>query len=249
MPAPPFKIDTVTRYTCAPAVELPEPWGYYDFSEATSEPWKVDKTGKLHDLLSINSPVRTTGQVSTYASQLTSASGFASVPETFDAIASPWAFWGWIYLVSPDASGLIFGWAGLYSKSVVQLQYLFDPTLHNLTFRLQTGYYAPPNQAVPLYNLIVFPAVFAPVNRWYFVAASYTPEETIALQVNSARNVTEALRLTAVVGPPHESRTDQFYLGPGAMKIGPAAIYMPDSLTNDELDYLYNGGAGRALTF
>lgn len=237
---------------------IPTPWGYYFTDEVSGSVLRRDATGQGHHLTSIGGtqPTRVEGWATPWAMELTSAMQLRSEIATMDTLADKWAFHAWLYLGTPAASGTLMEY-GVGTKNQIKVRWSWGSPV--LGFRMQAGYYPPPLDVVP-YEVYLPLNYTAPINKWFFIAASYTgPTKTLTspqqfgsliLQVNTTRITIPALALDADTPPTHASLNERFYIGPMAGIIGPIGLWTPmNALSAGNIDDLWNDGNGIGLEF
>lgn len=222
--------------------DLPMPWAYYHFEEDSDTANREDVTGQGHDLTStvLPHPGRVAGLVTPWANELVSASRFETTEATLNTLTDSWAWHSWVYIGTPDADSTLFIF-GAGTQNQIELRQFWDGT--TLSYRLQAGYYAPPDDAVGYYNYILIPGH---ANQWVFLAASFGGE-FLTLQVNSGWLKIPAL---ATDNMAIATITDPFHIGPFTGRLGPVGIWLPDSyLSLDNVDTLWASGEGMGLRF
>lgn len=225
--------------------DLPMPWAYYAFAEGSEEASREDATGQGRHLTStvLPHPSRTTGFVTPWANVFTSPARLQTADATLNTLTQQWAWHQWIYLETPDADNTLFIF-GEGTQNQIELKQFWNGS--SLVYRIQAGYYAPPDDATPYYHHIIVDGLTAPFNQWFFLASSFGGG-LLTLAVNSdVQNipalVTDAMAIASITAP--------FHIGPFTGQVGPVGIWTPNShLSVDDIAYLWAGGAGRGLRF
>lgn len=230
-------------------------WSYLALEEdedAGNE--RFDATVADHHFVFASAPysAQAEGHVHEFSSEFVGTEGLLQSQHelTFDSIVDPWAFVGWLYLGTPADDADLFTWKvpnGHSNKA--KISYTWDGS--TLTFRQQVGYFA--DEETEYANEVSITGLTAPLNQWYFVAAAYRGPSILGhpvnnvmmtLRVNSTSVNIPAPCLDAEVPPIHVDQTRRFEIGPLAGRLGPARIYLNRTLSNADLDVLYNSGAG-----
>lgn len=225
--------------------DLPMPWAYYRFAESSDSASREDATGQGHHLAStvLPNPSRVEGLITPWANELVSASRFETTDATMDSLEDEWSWHGWAHLETPDADNTLFIF-GETTQNQIELRQLWDGV--TLSYRLQAGYYAPPNDFLPYFNHVLVSGLTAPFNRWFFLAASFGGG-LVTLAVDSQVN---SIPILDNAGMDHNSLTQSFIHGPFTGHLGPVGIWTPDNhLSIDNIAELWAGGEGMGLRF
>lgn len=226
--------------------DLPMPWAYYLMSEDSGEADRVDSTGQGHDITATVGPpypARVTGIVTPWANDLASTDRLETADATMNTLVDEWAWHAWAYLETPDVESTLFIF-GEGTQNQIALYQSWDGS--TLSFRLQAGYYAPPNDFIPYYNIITKVALTAPLDRWVFLASSYG-DDLLTLAIDEH---VQSIPTLDTAGMDIGSLTGPFIHGPFTGKLAPVGIWTPSNhLSVDDIAYLWAGGAGRGLRF
>lgn len=226
--------------------DLPMPWAYYLFGdEGSDNASRLDATGNNRDLTStvLPHPARTAGFVTPWANQLASTHRLETPDATLNTLTQQWAWHQWAYLETPDADNILFIF-GEGTQNQIELRQFWNGS--SLIYRLQAGYYAPPNDTIPYYHHIIVDGLTAPFNQWFFLGGSFGGD-LLTLAVNSDVQSIPALTTDDM---DIATITDPFYIGPFTGRLGPLGIWLPDSyLTTEDIAELWAGGEGMGLRF